>query len=308
MTNTAYMTQNIFFALGTVCTLTVYDGNTIKAIKRSKDRVMEIHHRMNAYDADSEISAVNALAGEGYAKVSADTLRLIEQSMMYSRLTTGLYDITTRPISYLWKTAIRSKHLPLQYEIDKAAALTDYRDILIDHENSVVKLQRRGQQIDLGAIAKGYAADEVRRILKEEGVTRAVVNLGGTVVNLGRNRRIGVQNPFAKTGTPFAYVDVGEKAVVSSGLYEQGVTIDGKSYHHIIDPKTGYPSNSPLAGITLIGDCAEMLDAVSTAAFMMELSDAVRFLEKLGIEAIFVTKDRRIYTTDGISESYANAG
>ena len=308
MTNTAYMTEKIFFALGTVCSLTVYDGDVYKALKRSKDRVMEIHRRMNAYDENSEISQINVLAGEGFVRISDDTMKLIEDSAEYSARTNGLFDITTRPVSRLWKTAVRSGMLPLPYEVDRSAALTGYRDVLIDHDHSAVMLRRKGQEIDLGAIAKGYAADEVRRIFIEEGVTQAIINLGGTVINLGKNRRIGIRNPFTKTNTPFAYVEAGEKAVVTSGLYEQGAVIDGKYYHHIIHPKTGYPSDFPLAGITLIGDSAEELDALSTSAFMMEIADAVRFLQMRDIEAVFVTKERQIFTTNGLNGSYANAG
>ena len=306
--NTAYMTQKIFFALGTVCTLTVYDGNVNEALSRSRERVMEIHRRMNAYDPDSEVSRINATAGREYVKVSEDTFYLIDRSVYYSRFTGGRYDITTRSSSLLWKKAIAAKTLPEREAITEAAALTDYRDILLDREHQRVMLRRRGQQLDLGAIAKGYAADEVCRILIEEGVTEAVINLGGTVYTIGSSRRIGIQNPFEKTGTSFAYIDVEDRAVVTSGLYEQGFTAGGRTYHHIVDPATGYPSDTALAGVTLIGDCAEALDALSTTVFMMQTLDAKRLLRRMRIEAIFVTKTGNVFTTDGLKQSYAHAG
>ena len=106
MKNTAYMTRKIFFALGTVCTLTVYDGNTNAALKRCYDRIMQIHNRMNAYDKNSEVSAINAAAGKHDVRVSDDTLLLIEHSAAYSRMTGGLYDITSRPLSQLGNKAI----------------------------------------------------------------------------------------------------------------------------------------------------------------------------------------------------------
>ena len=306
--NTAYMTQKIFFALGTVCTLTVYDGSVNEALSRSRERVMEIHRRMNAYDPDSEVSRINTSAGRDYVKVSEDTYYLIERSVYYSRLTNGRYDITTRPSSLLWKKAIAAKTLPEHEAITQAAALTDYRDILLDREHHRVMLRRPGQQLDLGAIAKGYAADEARRILTEEGVTEAVINFGGTVYTIGSNRRIGIQNPFEKTGISFAYIDVEDHAVVTSGLYEQGFTTGGRTYHHIVDPATGYPSDTMLAGVTLIGGCAEELDALSTTFFMMQTLDAMRLLRRMRIEAIFVTKTGNVYTTDGLSRRYAHAG
>ena len=308
MHNTAYMTRKIFFALGTVCTLTVYDGDVGEALSRSKERIMQIHRRMNAYDENSEVSRINAAAGEGYVQVSEDTYRLIEQSAAYSRMTGGVYDITTRPVSALWKSAIASRMLPMPYEIERAAALTDSRDILLDPVRRAVMLRRRGQQLDLGAIAKGYAADEARRIMTEEGVTEAVINLGGTVVNMGMSRRIGIQNPFRKTGVSFACIDVEDKAVVTSGLYEQGMTVDGRRYHHIIDPRTGMPSDTKLAGVTLIGDSAEQLDALSAAAFMLGIERSVPMLGIMDIEAIFVTADGEVFATDGLKKSYAKAG
>ena len=308
MYGTAFMTKKIFFALGTVCTITAYDGNVYEALERSKSRVMQIHKRMNAYDEHSEVSRINAMAGRGFVSVSADTYRLIEQSIACSRLTDGLYDITTRPLSELWKASIRTGTLPQPYLIDRAVALTDYRDILLNAADRSVMLRRHGQQLDLGAIAKGFAADEVRRILLEEGVTQALINLGGTVITIGSDRRIGIQNPFAKTGVSFAYIDLADKAVVTSGLYEQGAVIDGRRCHHIINPKTGKPSDADLTGVTLIGDYAEQLDALSTAVFMMGLQRSMPLLRQLHIEAIFVTKKGEVFTTDGLVGKYAQAG
>lgn len=301
MQKTTYSIQKVFFALGTVCTLTVFDSEKPKALDRAKSRVMEIHNAMNAYDPNSEVSAINQNAGIGYVKVSYPTLRLIEASAAYSEMTGGAYDITTRPLSDLWKTAIRLKSLPLLYSIDQAHALTGYKDVLIDHTHSAVMLRRHGQQLDLGAIAKGYAADEVRRILSNANVTQAIINLGGTVYNMGQTRRIGIQNPFGNTGDCFSYINVGEKAVVSSGIYEQGFEKDGVTYHHIIDPQTGYPSDSSLAGVTLVGDNAAELDALATAVCVMPLPKAIALLRELHIEAIFVTKEHQVFTTQGMN-------
>lgn len=308
MIGTAYMTKKIFFALGTVCSVTAYDGNSHEALERAKARVMEIHDRMNAYDEHSEVSWINAKAGIGFVAVSDDTFRMIAQAISYSQLTEGRFDITTRPASELWKSSIAAKKLPDSYHIEEAASIVNYKDILLNHHDCSVMLRHCGQQLDLGAIAKGYAADEVRRILMEEGVTEALINLGGTVVTMGSSRRIGIQNPFEKTGVSFAYIDLSDKAVVTSGLYEQGTVIDGIHCHHIIDPITGRPSDANLMGVTLIGDRAEQLDALSTAVFMMGIRRGISLLEQLGIEAIFVTKDGNVHTTSGLCSHYAKAG
>ncbi len=295
MTRTKERIRTIFFAMGTVCSITVYSPEHKKAVSAAKKRVLDLHSKFNAYDPQSEVSHINRNAGVRFTEVSGNTRFLIERSVGFSKLTDGVFDITTTPISQLWKDGIKAQILPIEIERAKAAALVDYRDILI--ENDAVMLKRKGQQIDLGAIAKGFAADEVRRILSECGVYNALINLGGTVVVMGEKQTVGIQNPFEKTGTAFASVQIQNKAVVSSGLYEQGFTQNGKTFHHIIDPRTGFPSDSDLAGITLIGDNAELLDAWSTTAFILPISQATELLKRFQTEAIFVTKDGRVFVT-----------
>lgn len=148
-------------------------------------------------------------------------------------------------------------------------------------------LTQEGMQIDLGGIAKGYAADEVRRILQEQGVKSAQINFGGTVVVWGQPQHIGIQNPFQKTGSPMADLLVENKAIVTSGVYEQCFFHKGKRLHHIIDPRTGRPSLS----VTLIGDEAAQLDALATAVCCLGIQEGLPILQKYGIEAVFVTDD-----------------
>lgn len=300
MTTICQQTQKIFFALGTVNTLTVWDSVDETVLNRAKQCVLSLHNRLSAFDNHSEIGQINACAGKKPVTVSPDTLHLIEQSVRYAEQTEGLFDITIRPLSALWKASIRQKRLPDSKTIATQAALTDYRDILIDHANHTVMLRQEGQSIDLGAIAKGYAADAVRHILLEEGIQEAVINLGGTVVTLGKTRRIGLQHPLAPTGTPFGYLRLQQKAVVTSGLYEQGFFLNGYCYHHIIHPHTGYPTDSELLGVTLIGEQAEQLDALSTCAFMLGVERSLDLLQPYSIEAVFVTKDGQIYTTEAL--------
>lgn len=302
MTRTKERIRTIFFAMGTVCSITVYSPEHKKAVSTAKKRVLDLHSKFNAYDPQSEVSHINRNAGVRFTEVSGDTRSLLGRSVGFSKLTDGIFDITTTPISQLWKDSIRAQILPLETERAKAAALVDYRDILI--ENDAVMLKQKGQKIDLGAVAKGNAADEVRRILSEHGVENALINLGGTVVVMGEEQTVGIQNPFEKTGIAFASVKLRNKAVVSSGLYEQGFTQNGKTYHHIINPKTGFPSDSELAGITLVGDNAELLDALSTTVFILSISQATELLKRFQIEAIFVTKDGRVFVTDGLTDSF----
>ena len=293
--------QKIFFALGTVNTLTVFSDGLEDVLLKAKNRVYELHNKLSAFDENSEVSQINKSAGVCPVKVSDDTLRLIERSVSYSKQTNGMFDITIHTLSMLWKKCIAEKALPSKEQVEKRLYLTNYRDILIDRKNKTVMLRLKNQAIDLGGVAKGYAADEVRRIFLEENIDEAIINLGGTVITIGETRKIGIQNPYEKTGTAFGSLGLHNKAVVSSGLYEQGFTLNGKTYHHIINPKTGYPAGSDLAGVTLIGDSAEELDALSTTALMSGMNSAAGFLGICGIEAVFITKGKKVYTTNGLA-------
>lgn len=295
-------TQKIFFAMGTVNTITVFE-EADEALSAAKERVKDLDRKLSAYSHDSEIYSINSRAGIAPVAVSTDTFMLIKHSIMYSRLTDGLFDITSRPLSQLWKNAIRCGQLPCESSLNKAQKLVNYKDIILDFPKRTVMLKNKGQQIDLGAIAKGYAADEVRNILHAYGIKNAVINFGGTIINMGQQRNIGIQKPFASNGEFTVSIQIGNgKAVVSSGLYEQFCIINDQFIHHISDIRTGKPSDSGLIGVTLVGDNSEELDALATAAFIMGAEKSMELLKQLNIEALFITYDKKLYVTENLRE------
>ena len=297
---TAAQTQKIFFAMGTVNSITVFE-KADEALTAAKNRVTELHRRLSAYADDSQISAINRNAGTAPVQVSADTFSLIERAVQYSEITGGCFDMTARPLAQLWKTAMKNGIFPNEIAIKKAKVLTNYKDILLDREQQTVLLRNKGQQLDPGGIAKGYAADEVRRILREYGVQNAVINLGGTVINLGDTRKIGLQTPFAENGQHFASLQIADgMAVVSSGIYEQFRMMNGKRIQHIADPRTGFPSDSGLIGVTLIGRNAEELDALATAVLILGAADSPEILRQREIGAVFITDERQVFVTENL--------
>lgn len=301
MTNTV-QTQKMFFAMGTVNTITVYE-EADEALSVAKDCVKELDRKLSAYSHDSEISTVNRMAGISPVAVSKDTFRLIKHSVVYSQLTGGCFDITSRPLSQLWKNAMKCGELPNTNDLFKVKALVNYNDIILDSERRTVMLRHKGQQLDLGAVAKGYAADEVRKLLLTYGIKNAMINFGGTVINLGQARRIGIQKPFSPNGKTFASINIPDgKAVVSSGLYEQFRIIDGQLIHHIADLRTGLPSDSGLIAVTLIGNSAEELDALATASFIMGAQQSMKLLKLRNIEALFITDKQEIYVTEKLRD------
>lgn len=299
-------TRRIFFALGTVNSLTLYDDGAEEAVSEAVDRVHRLHDMLSAFDKNSEVGRINTNAGVSPVRVSDETLYLIKKSIRYSELTGGLFDITTKCLSDLWKRSIKDGHEPLDPEIEKALELTGHRDIIVDEKKKTVMLRKKGQSVDLGAIAKGYAADEVRRILSGHGVSDAIINLGGTVIALGE-KTIGIQNPFEKTGVYFGKLAVKDRAVVTAGTYEQCRQTKDRLIHHIIDPGTGYPAVTSLRSVTLMGDSAEELDALSTAVLMMGIKNSLLLLKERGIEGAFVTREGNIYATDGMNISTLTA-
>ncbi|MDI3535253.1 MAG: FAD:protein transferase, partial [Thermosediminibacterales bacterium] len=185
-----------------------------------------------------------------------------------------------------------------------------YNSVLLNSKEKSIMLKKEEMMLDLGGIAKGYAADEVSKILKENHVKHAIVNLGGNVLAYGNKPdgskwRIGIQKPFAPRGDYAGVVSVINKAVVTSGIYERYFEENGKIYHHILDPETGYPVENNLMSVTIITDKSIDADSLSTSVFAMGLKEGLNLIEKLdNTEAIFITKDSKIYLTSGLKNSF----
>lgn len=173
--------------------------------------------------------------------VHPDTFFVLSHALDYGWETQGAFDITSGAASRLWRDAIRSAQIPSESDIAGCRSLSGLTDLILDKADGTAFLRRNGQQIDLGGggIAKGYAADKAVRILKKYKVHNALINFGGTVIAIGREQKMGIQNPFQKNGESMADVMVKNKAVVTSGSYERGFFFEGIRYHHIIDPRTG---------------------------------------------------------------------
>ncbi len=224
--------------------------------------------------------------------------------MDYGRDTQGAFDITSGAAGRLWRDAIRSAQIPSEADIAVCRSLRGLTDLILDKAAQTVFLRRRGQQIDLGGIAKGYAADEAVKILKKNKVQNALVNFGGTIIAVGRKLEIGVQNPFQKNGQSMADIMIENKAVVTSGTYERGFFFEGRRYHHIIDPHTGRPADSGLLSVTLIGGSAMELDALATGICVLGEKSGLPLLEKRGIEAVFISYGGEIKITCGLQGQF----
>ena len=235
-----------FEALGTLNEIKIFGCFDDSVLDIAAQRVFEIDNRMSAFKSNSDISKLNRNAGRNPTIINSETLKLLNIAKAFGELSNGVFDITVKPLVELWGIGKKQNFIPTRREIKKVLKLVNYRNIVTDKKNSVAYIKKLGQAIDLGGIAKGYAADEVKRILIESGITSAVINLGGNVSTIGMRPElkpwiIGIQNPLANTGEYLGILSVTEKTIVTSGSNERFFIKDGVRYHHILDPRTGQP-------------------------------------------------------------------
>ncbi|NTW72405.1 MAG: FAD:protein FMN transferase, partial [Eubacteriaceae bacterium] len=224
--------------------------------------------------------------------------------------TGGSFDITAGPLINLWRIDPPDGYVPTADEIKAAQAYIDYKNIVIDEKNQTIMLKEKGMEANLGAIAKGYIADQVKEFLLEKGVEHGIINLGGNVLLIGSKNgtedfRIGVQDPDSDRGAYLGVVSVKDCTVVSSGDYERYFTSNGKKYHHILDPFTGYPADTGLRQTTIITPKSVDGDGLSTSTFLLGADKAIQLIESMpDAEAIFVTSDHKIYVTSGLKDVF----
>ncbi|NLI54814.1 MAG: FAD:protein FMN transferase [Clostridiales bacterium] len=300
--------EAVFPALGTTNSIRIFRfedrAAAGEALGRAKARVCALHDRLSVYQPESELSLLNAAAGCAAIPVGEDTLFLLSQSKRYSRLSGGAFSVSTRPLSALWEIHARCGTVPSRVEVEQSLSLVCDEDILLDERAGTAELCRFGQSVDFGGIAKGYAADEARRILLDGGVTSALLNFGGTVVSIGDVRHVGIQHPDRYTGVAMGRVALEDACAVTSGDYERYYEVDGVRYHHIVDPRTGYPSRSTLRSVTLLCGCALELDALSTAVFVLGEQEGLRLVQQAGAEAVFVTDKLDVFCTEGLRGNF----
>lgn len=295
----------IFRALGTLNTIRAYGGAPRETLERAEKRVLDLDDALSVFKPESDISRLNAAAGQKRVHVGQDAMRLLKASKRFSSLTGGAFCVTARPLSVLWKAHAGRGSVPDGAEVERVLKAVGDEDLVLDEPEGTAMLARAGQAADLGGIAKGYAADEVRRILTEGGVTDAVVNLGGTVCVIGERRNVGIQHPDRCTGIPMGRLAMKDGFVVTSGDYERYFEVDGMRYHHIIDPKTGFPARSGLRSVTVAGDDAATLDALATAIFVLGAEKGAPLAERFGAGLVLITREMDVFCSETLRRSFS---
>ncbi|HYF75258.1 MAG TPA: FAD:protein FMN transferase [Candidatus Nitrosocosmicus sp.] len=299
------------FLLGTVVEVTIYDKSDETILDKALARIAEIENKMTINNADtSEIITLNNASGVNEVKLSPDTFFVVEKGLEYSKRSKGAFDITVGPVVKQWNIGTEYAAIPDKDKLAEAVKLVDYERLSLNKDKLTARLADAGMKVDLGAIAKGYAADEVARVLKENGVQHAIINLGGNVMTVGGNPngnpwKIGIQDPFNPRGEFLGIVPIKDQTVVTSGTYERFFEVDGKKYHHILNTTTGYPTDNNLYSVSIITDKSVDGDGYSTTCLLLGLEEGIKLMESTeNTEAIFITSDKKVYVTSGLKKDF----
>jgi thiamine biosynthesis lipoprotein len=292
------------FLMGTLVEMRIYGSQ--KVLNAAFDHLKHLDEMMSRTQRGSEVYQINRKAGRDWVSVSPDTYKIVEAALEYAILTNGLFDPTIAPLVDLWSIGTSHAQIPETAALKAAQDLIDYRSVELDAKGKQVRLSNPDMGLDLGGIAKGYAADSVVALLRNNGVKSGFISLGGNVYVIGGKPdgspwRIGIQDPFAARGVHTAVLEVRDTSIVTSGPYERYFIKDNRRYHHILDPTTGYPAENCLVSVTIVTPCSMTADALSTGVFLLGRTRGLALLEELdGVEGILITSDRQVYVTSGL--------
>lgn len=279
--------------MDTVCTVRVGGDNAKEIAKAVFERIAEISDKTDYFSETSEVSKINQIGANVPIELSADVFNIIKMSLEISRRSGGAFDITLAPIKDLWDISGGAHKPPTREEIDAALASVGYEKLVLDEENKTLTKTADGVKIDLGGAAKGYAADCASNVLREHRAAYAIIDLGGNIYAFGKNPSradgkwlIGIQKPFTQNGEYSQTILIDEGAVVTAGTYQRYFEWDGEIYHHIMDSKTGSPSDSGVSSASITSHSALLADCVSTACVVLGKEKGKALADELLCELI----------------------
>ena len=300
-------TEKDLFAMDTFMHLTVYENNADELLDEAAARITEIDTNFSISSVAGELQTL--ISTGRLDNPSAEFLEMLTCAKLLYERTGGAYDVTAYALSDLWRTCEKEGRVPTEAEITAAKSLVGMDRIAFD-ENAVVLNGVAG--IDLGSIAKGYAGGEAAEVLKAADARGGILTLGGNVVTFGEKPdgsafKVGITDPKAPENV-CGYLSVGETNIVTSGKYNRSFTVGEKSYHHILDVKTGYPCENGIASVTVVCESGMWADALSTALFLIGKDAALEYYKTYGgFEAVIVTDDGEITVTDGLKNAFSYA-
>lgn len=278
-----------------------------QALDHAIDEIKRIESLLSTYQAHSQINQVNEMAGISSVKVDEEVFNLIERAQRISELTQGAFDLSYGSIDKsLWNFDQDMTKLPSKEEAEKSICLINYKNIGLDREHLSIFLAKKGMRIGFGGIGKGYAADQAKKILVNEGFNNGVVNASGDMCAWGKRAdgedwTIGISNPDHPKDI-FSEFSLRDSAVATSGNYEKFAIVEGKKYSHTINPKTGFPIHG-IKSVTVFAPFAELADALTTPIAVMGVEVGLDLINQLnGIACIIIDDANQVFSTKNIHE------
>lgn len=303
-------TDKQILKMDTVMTLRVYGSKANQAIDAATKRIDEIEQMASADIETSDVSHINQAAGKDYVKVHPEVIKMLNTAIKYSKITDGAFDVTVGPLIKLWGIGTSSERLPSDAEIKAKLPLVGYKNISVNEQDSSIKLMKAGMAIDLGGIAKGFTADEIIKIFKQQGVKSALINLGGSsIYTLGKKPdgtpwSVAIQHPRKEKDQGYlGIIKMPEQAMSTSGDYERYFIQNGKRYHHILNPFTGYPADTGVMSDTVIidsnvADCNMLADTLTKVTFVSGIEKGMKIIDSIpGVSCMAETTDNKVYTS-----------
>lgn len=300
------------YAMDVVVSQSVYGDHADTAMEEAAKAINELDDLLAWQNETSDIAKINTAAGGTPVTVDSRTIAVLKTALEVARKTDGVFDPTILPVSSLWHFDNTAPQLPSTEEVAKFLLDVGYENLSIDEANSTVTLAKTENALDLGAIGKGAACDAAIEAYRKAGVERGIISVGGSSIGTlgekasGEAWNIEVQNPNSKHDNIafLGILSIKEGFVSTSGTYIKTFEQDGVTYHHILNPKTGYPAQGDLVSVTVTCDNGALSDALSTACLSLGIEDAKKLLAEYHAGGIFVDKENRVIVTDNLKDSF----
>ncbi|MGL5259416.1 MAG: FAD:protein FMN transferase [Lachnospiraceae bacterium] len=297
------------FKLNTFVSIQIYDSTNQALLEHAMELCDTYELLFSRTNTESEVYKTN----NEYTPftpflISKELNEILTISHHYYDISNGYFSPYLMPLTSIWNFTDSNPQLPLDEDIKNAIAHSDFNDVLL--KDGTIQFAKAGMGIDLGGIAKGYIADKIKEYFISEGVTSAIINLGGNVLCIGEKEKdvpftVGIRNPFSNATNSIATINILDKTVVSSGIYERSFTYNDTLYHHILNPHTGYPVDNDILSITIVCDSSTDADALSTICLLLGSTDALTLLESLDhVDAFFILKDGSYRYTKDFEQLY----
>ena len=273
-------------------------------LNAAQGEIERIERLISSWDANSQTAEINRQAGITPVKVAKELYDLIARSIEISKITQGAFDISYAALDPVWFFDGRMKAVPSEFERLKSVQNIGFKDLVLNAKEQTVYLPKKGMKIGFGAIGKGYAADATKKLMKSLGVSSGIINASGDLTSWGKKPdgtdwQVGISNP-ENPAKVFSWFPVRDAAVATSGNYEKYVTLEGKQYSHIMDPRTGMPV-SGIKSVTVFAPKAELADAFATAVFIMGIDTGIDTISQLpGMSCIIVDAENNIHHSPNI--------